>query len=513
MKKHFFITAAGFITLGIVIGVIGLIGFKRTNNSTANEIPSVSIGKATTQNHLPLPSLGSFNQRFKTIAKESLPTVVSVQIKSAPFDSETLLNYFDEFNDLFSEEDNPEELKEKNDFEKWHPKLPKTPSFGSGSGVILSADGYIITNEHVIKSVRSVSDIVVTLMDKRQYQAELIGSDPLTDLAIIKINASNLPVVALGNSETVEVGEWVMAVGNPFELNSTVTAGIVSAKNRSINIIRDSFGVENFIQTDAAINPGNSGGALINLNGELIGINTAIASKNGGYQGYGFAVPINLARRVSEDIIQYGKVQRGYIGIVLGDIDAAMAKALNMDIPYGVLVQDVLPNSPGKDAGLKQMDIILQINGQNFKERNELQAYVASKKPGDRLNIKLWRESGLKEINLKLKPLENNSPAIRAVITKPKKTFGLEVQPLSLQEKNKLKLSYGVKVKTSHPYGQAYAKGILKDDIILEINQKPIQTVDDFTKSLLNADSGKAFLFKIRKPFSKSPNFLALEIP
>lgn len=515
MKKNSFISAISFVALGALVAAIGLIGFKQTSHTTANEIPVVNLGRESDYKQPATHSPESFNDIFKTIAKESLPTVVSVQIKSAPFEPENLLNYFDEFNNSDSGSDSSEEPNgyDRKNFNQWHQEMPNMPSIGSGSGVIISKDGYIITNEHVIKSVSALSDISVTLYDKRTYQAELIGSDPRTDMAILQIQAENLPVVALGNSESVEVGEWVIAVGNPFQLSSTITAGIVSAKNRSINIIKDSYGVENFIQTDAAINPGNSGGALINLKGELVGINTAIASRNGGYQGYGFAVPINLARRVSEDIIQYGSVQRGYIGIVLGDIDAAMAKVLKMDIPYGVLVQDILPDSPAQTAGLQQMDIILQIDGHNFKERNELQAYVAGKKPGDILALKVWRNNSLHEIKLTLKPLENETPKIRAVINKPIKSFGVEVGPLSLQEKNSLKLEYGVKVIESNPYSEAFLKGIAKGDIIVELNQKPVRSPQVFSNTIKSLKSGEALLFKIKKPYSQSPTFLALEMP
>ncbi len=512
MKKLTYTFAIGLVTIGVLIGVIGLIGFKQTNNTTANEIPTVQLGKERPGLDLSGLPPTNFNQLFKTIARDNLPTVVSVQVKSAPINSEKLRQYLDEFHDYFSEEDE-QQGKTPENFHKWHPKIPDSPSIGSGSGVIISKDGYIITNEHVISTSSAIQNITITLYDKRQFTAELIGSDPLTDLAILKIKAESLPVAALGNSDNVAVGEWVMAVGNPFQLSSTITAGIVSAKNRNINIIRDSFGVENFIQTDAAINPGNSGGALINLNGELIGINTAIASRNGGYQGYGFAVPINLAKRVSEDIIQYGQVHRGYIGIVLGDIDATMAKALNMEVPYGVLVQDVLPDSPGLEAGLQQMDIILQIDQQTFKERNELQAYVASKKPGDRLDLKIWRNNSMKSVSLKLKPLKSSTPPKRAEIVKPKKLFGLEVEPLPLKQKNTLKLDHGVLVSKSHPLGDAFSKGIQKEDIILEINQSPIHNVEEFSSAINKASSGEALLLKIRKPYSRSPLFLALEKP
>ena len=252
---------------------------------------------------------------------------------------------------------------------------------GTGSGVILRSNGYIVTNFHV---VQGADDIEVSLHDNRTFKATVTGTDPTTDLAVLKIEESNLPYLQIQNSDHVKVGEWVLAVGNPFNLNSTVTAGIVSAKARNINIIKGKSAIESFIQTDAAVNPGNSGGALVDLGGNLIGINTAIASPTGAYSGYAFAVPSNIVNKVVQDLIDYGTVQRGFLGVLIRNVDQKLAQSEGLNINHGVFIDEVLEESSAEDAGIKKGDVILQINQKETNTVPALQEIIGRLRPGDK---------------------------------------------------------------------------------------------------------------------------------
>ncbi|NMM48754.1 Do family serine endopeptidase [Marinigracilibium pacificum] len=277
----------------------------------------------------------------------------------------------------------------------------RMPMAASGSGVIVSEDGYIVTNNHVIDDADEVN---VTLSDNRQYTAEVIGTDPNTDLALLKIKPENdLQYLKLANSDDVKVGEWVLAVGNPFELNSTVTAGIVSAKARNINIMRTRYGIETFIQTDAAVNPGNSGGALVNLNGDLIGINTAIASNTGSYQGYSFAVPSSLVKKVMEDLREYGVVQRPLLGVEIVSNNAQIAEQENLDVVDGVYIANVAPGGAAEEAGIEAGDVVIEIDGNKINNSAELQEMVALHRPGDVIEVTVNRQGKEKTFDAKLK--------------------------------------------------------------------------------------------------------------
>lgn len=277
----------------------------------------------------------------------------------------------------------------------------------SGSGVIISTDGYIITNNHVIEDGYSFE---VTLFDKRILNARLIGTDPSTDLALIKVNARDLRPMNYGNSDFVKVGEWVLAVGNPFNLTSTVTAGIVSSKARNINILRGAYSIESFIQTDAVVNPGNSGGALVNSRGELIGINTAILSESGGYEGYSFAIPSNLVRKVIQDLRQYGSVQRAILGVSIAEVSDEIAANLSLPTVAGVYINDVNRGSSASDAGLRSGDVIISINGISTNSIPELQEQVALFRPGDRINLEFFRNGQrFRRENIRLKGLNSSN--------------------------------------------------------------------------------------------------------
>ena len=271
-------------------------------------------------------------------------------------------------------------------------------NIASGSGVIISEDGYIITNRHVINNAE---EIEVVLNDKRTYNAKILGEDPNSDLALLKIKEENLPFMEFDNSNNLKVGEWVLAVGNPYNLNSTVTAGIISAKSRKINILNDG-GIESFIQTDAAINSGNSGGALVNINGKLIGINTAIQSKTGSFSGYGFAIPSNMAKKIITDLKVYGEVRRAYIGIHITDINTQIQKQLDLNGLKGVLISKVLKNSAAEIAGIKDLDVILEINGTEVNSTSELHELIIQFDPGEKINCTIQRKDQIEKITLSL---------------------------------------------------------------------------------------------------------------
>lgn len=314
---------------------------------------------------------------FNKVAAKILPTVVYIETV-VPLNREDMPS--DEFHDF----DNP----------IWDRLLPQRRARAVGSGVIISPDGYILTNNHVVDGAVD-NGIRVTLRDKRSYRARVVGTDPSTDLAIIRIDEKELPQAVLGNSDQVSVGDWVLAVGNPFRLRSTITAGIVSALGRDVQIINDQLRVESFIQTDAAINKGNSGGALVNTRGELIGINTAIASQSGAYQGYGFAVPVNLAAKVATDLMEFGEVKRALLGVQISELTYERAQELGMDTVVGVEIQSVLSDGAAAQAGIQSGDVIRSVAGKLVNEPNDLQEQVALLHPGDTLDVGIWRSERL----------------------------------------------------------------------------------------------------------------------
>lgn len=274
------------------------------------------------------------------------------------------------------------------------------PQEGTGSGVIYSADGYILTNNHVVESA---TELQVTLSDNRKFKAKIIGTDPKTDLAVIKIEGDNLTPMQIGDSDIAKVGEWVLAVGNPFDLTSTVTAGIISAKGRNIQLLGGGNAIESFIQTDAAVNPGNSGGALVDASGNLIGINTAIATRTGAFSGYSFAIPINLAKRIADDIISYGSYQRPFLGISISDLDGEYADELGVDLSQGIVVEELVDGGSAQYAGLQPKDVITEVDGRSVKSVAELQEVVGRAKVGDTVNVTLYRKGKRVELPVRLR--------------------------------------------------------------------------------------------------------------
>jgi len=369
----------------------------------------------------------------------------------------------------------------------------RPPQQSSGSGVILSDNGYIVTNNHVIANA---DEIEVTLHDNRTYIATLVGTDPNTDLAVVKIDEEQLPFVNFGNSDKVRVGEWVLAVGNPYELTSTVTAGIVSAKGRNIGILRERYGIESFIQTDAAVNPGNSGGALVNLNGDLIGINTAIASTTGAYAGYSFAVPVSLVKKVVEDLMEYGIVQRAVLGIAIVNVNNPRLDA-DIDDLTGVYVDSVYQNSAAEEAGLKKGDVIIEINSTVVPTVAELQDLVARNRPGDKIDVTFKRNGKTKTVSAKLKNIDNE---IR--IVKRDEGFAIEgasFRNVTKEELEKYDAEGGVIVEDVST-GKWKDVGIRDGFLITSIKDRPVREVNELKALLRNLKGDGGILIKGKYP-------------
>ena len=350
----------------------------------------------------------------------------------------------------------------------------------SGSGVIISDDGYIVTNHHVIEEATNVE---VIMNNNQRFYAKIVGSDPSTDLALLKIKAKNLPFVPFGNSDAVRIGEWVLAVGNPFNLNSTVTAGIVSARARNIRILREknNLQVESFIQTDAAVNPGNSGGALVNLKGELIGVNSAIATATGSYSGYSFAIPVSLVKKVMDDLLEYGQIQRGLLGVQIDNVNASIAEHLQLNLNEGVLVTRVNNGSAAQDADIQPGDVITAIDGHVVKSVSELQEWVARNRPGKEINVTYVRENKTQVVKARLK--DNNG---REGTYKKDVLFelnGMVIEDMLFNELEKLKLENGIRVKNVKD-GKWKEAGIREGFIISFLDRVPVDDVEDFNRML-----------------------------
>lgn len=368
------------------------------------------------------------------------------------------------------------------------------PQVGYGSGVILTSDGYIVTNNHVIEKA---DEIQVTLNDNRVFTATLVGADPNTDLALIKIEGDEFPVVPMGNSDDLKLGEWVLAVGNPFNLTSSVTAGVVSAKSRKIGIYEGGESIESFIQTDAAINMGNSGGALVNVRGELVGINAALESPTGTYAGYGFAIPTTIVKKVVTDLKEYGTVQRAMLGIMGGDVMQMRQDERNKDLDFGdvidgVYVSDVVDGGGALAAGIKEGDIITEINGKKVRTMNELQETIVQYRPGDKVTVTLLRDKKEKKIEVELKNSRGNTDIVKDA---DMEVLGAAFQDVSEQTRRQLNIGYGVQV-SSVKNGLMKDAGIQRGYIILKINNQQIKSADDVERIYKEAaDSPDQVLF------------------
>ena len=493
MKFKGILSAVILIAVGILFGAILVSGFGLVRPGYAD----IKLGADNAPVKLDADA-SSFSQAFIETANKVTPAIVQItvvsEIENNPHD-----NFF-----FFPFKDLPKEEK------------------GSGSGIIISKDGYIVTNNHVVEHANKVT---VGLFDKRTFDAKVIGTDPLTDLAVIKIDADNLPVAYLGDSDQLKVGQWVMAIGNPLALTSTVTAGIVSAIGRGgLGLIKNSYGVEDFIQTDAAINPGNSGGALVDLSGSVVGVNSAIATQTGTYIGYGFAIPINLAKSVAKDLIANGKVNRGYIGINIGNVDDAIAKSIGMDKPHGVIIQGILKNSAASESDLRAGDVILSVDGKEVDAPNQLQSFVATQSAGTTVTLKIYRDGKTLERKVTLKPREeekstepvsnkseNNKENKTSMTTATFDNLGLTVKNLTDRDKSDFNVKHGVLITDVKHCSAAEDQRLFAGLVIVEADRKEIDNVEDFTKAV-DAKKGSALLLKVVD--NKGNNrFVGLEIP
>jgi serine protease Do len=505
MSKKSVLVALVLITVGIIFGVVLVSTFD------GGVAPGFARGGGDVVLGGPVPVsaqsevLRALGENFTAVAKAVTPSVVAITVTTEGRDRGRSM---------------PRDF-----FHFFGPDFEPPPSQGYGSGVIMTADGYIATNNHVVEGAKD-GGIEVLISERNRFRAKLIGHDPSTDLAVIKIEARDLPAAALGNSDNVQVGEWVLAIGNPLGLTSTVTAGIISAIGRNISIIRDTYGIENFIQTDAAINPGNSGGALVNMKGEVVGINTAIATTSQRYQGYGFAVPVNLLKVVAADLIKYGEVRRGYIGVQISGVDQTMASALGMQEPTGVLVNSVVRGGAAETAGVKDGDVILSIDGRTIAAPNELQTYVATRHPGDAVKLKLFRGGKTLEKTVTLQPRADQGTTVPASEpaeegkgrdeSSPRalsfEKLGFSVRSLTPDEKGELGVDRGVLVTEVTPYGEAFNRAIRQNQIILEADRKDISTPAQLRQVIDGHKPGDSILLRIRQG-EDFVAFVALQIP
>jgi serine protease Do len=361
------------------------------------------------------------------------------------------------------------------------------PVRGMGSGFIVGADGIILTNAHVVKDA---TEVMVKLTDRREFKAKVLGSDPKTDVAVLKINAANLPVVSLGSSDNLRVGEWVLAIGAPFGFENTVTAGVVSAKGRSLP---DDSAVP-FIQTDVAVNPGNSGGPLFNARGEVVGINSQIYSQSGGYQGVSFAIPIDLAARIKDQIVAHGKVDHAKLGVAVQEVNQTLADSFGLDRPEGALVANVDPGSPADRAGLKPGDVIRAANGRPIVASGDLPAIVGLSKPGDRLTLDVWRQGRKLQLTAELTRSTDKVTAAAAIENEQGGKLGLALRPLAPQEQQQAGVRGGVVV--ADVAGPAEAAGVEPGDIVLAINGTPVTTVEQVKAAVAKSQKSVALLIQ-----------------
>jgi serine protease Do len=481
MRKKNILATTALIFIGVIFGAVLVSGFGWIRPSYGN----VKIGADRPPVEQLNADASAFNNAFIQVAEKVTPSIVQITVVSSVKNKLP-----DEFHFFFPFKDD----------------VPKDQQ-GGGSGIIISEDGYILTNNHVVENAKQVT---VTLHDKRVFEATVIGSDPLTDLGVIKIDAKNLPAAYFGDSDKIKVGQWVMAIGNPLSLASTVTAGIISATHRNINIIQDRYGVENFIQTDAVINPGNSGGALVDLTGAVIGVNSAIAT-NGmtqSYIGYGFAIPVNLAKTVATDLISNGKVSRGYIGVQISEVDAATAKAVGLSEPMGVLVQDIVKGGSASKEDIKEGDIILKIDDKETNLPNELQSYVASKRAGTSVKLTIFRDGKQIEriVTLKARDEDKEDVSVSSLDKKGKDLdaakeisfddIGIKARNMSSNELENYKVKNGVLVTDVKEFSKAYNQRLFEGSVIVSADRKDVKSVFEL-RSITEKKKGEAILLKV----------------
>ena len=463
MKKY-----AGYLVVAVLGGLISLGAFAliQKSGSSLKGVPQQSTPVQFTS----LTGMPSTNPDFTAAANTSIHAVVHVKTEYARKNS--MYDNFFNFHDFFGDS----------------PFGQQGPLQGAGSGVIISPDGYIVTNNHV---VQDASKIEIVLNDKRSYEGTVVGTDPSTDLAVVKIKETNLPFLNYGNSDDLQIGEWVLAVGNPFNLTSTVTAGIVSAKARNINILGtpDGTSIESFIQTDAAVNRGNSGGALVNTRGELVGINAAIASGNGFYAGYSFAIPVNIVKKVVADLIDYREVQRAFLGVSIREIDSKLAEEQGIKELRGVFVQEVNDGSAAKEAGIVRGDVITSVNKMTVNSTSELLEQVSRYRPGEKIVVGISRKGADKNVNVTLLNRAGTTGLVKTEAKDVLPMLGAKIQVAPQEVLRKLGIDHGVQV-TELSDGLLRNAGVREGYVITEIDKKPIRNLDDLSKILSNKSGG-----------------------
>lgn len=477
------------ILLGIAIGMILTASWDWTGESTAVE-------STTPEDTHALEALERTGRAFVSIAKVVTPAVVNISTERVIERREGMGD--NPFHWFFDDDT----------FERFFQMPEQRRSRGLGSGVIISSDGYILTNNHVI---READKLTVRLSDEREFEAEIIGADEQTDLAVIRIKGDNLPTVEMGDSDQLEVGEWVVAIGNPFGLSETVTAGIVSAKGRNALGLAE---YEDFIQTDAAINPGNSGGALVNIRGELIGINTAIETRSGGFQGVGFAIPINMANYIMEKLISHGEVTRGWLGVQIQDVeDDAMMEQFNLDSKDGVIVADLFPGNPASEAGMQRGDVIIRFDGKKITDTQQLRNIVAATQVGKDVEVVVMRDGDRETLTITLGKKPDDTSAIASVPEPTEDNLGMEVQELTdaLASRLELEEENGVVVSSVEAGSPAGEAGIQVGDLILEIDRTQINGLNDYRQVIRNIQAGDDILFLVKR--QNGTRFVVVNVP
>lgn len=467
-RKQFFL---GMILASLIGGMVAILGVSLLQNnqdSSTNftEKQDTSLVNWLTDDRFVIPE----GINFVASAEQVTPAVVHVRSTVT----------------MGSRESGVDPLEEFFGFRSPRGEAPPRQGRSSGSGAIISKDGYIVTNNHVIENASKVD---VTLEDNRRFTARVVGTDPTTDLALLKIEANNLPFIPFGDSDQAKIGQWVLAVGNPYELNSTVTAGIISAKSRNIGILRDesNLQVESFIQTDAAVNPGNSGGPLVNLNGEIIGINTAIASRTGGFSGYSFAVPSAIAKKVMDDLLEFGTVQRGLLGVIIMDVNADLEEFIGEEVAVnrGVYIREVNEGSGGEEAGLQKGDIIIGVDGVDTYTTSALQERVARKRPGDEVEVTFLRDGEEMTTKATLKNISGDTKVVIKELPKTSEFEGVIFEDLKATVKERLDLEGGASISVidNDTWREA---GVNEGFIITKIGRTKIMSGADVLEALKN---------------------------
>lgn len=483
-----------------LIGGIASLGLSRVfqNNDAVSEGYKIEASRAEPVNYVP-------NQDQKVVAMANFSTAATrsveavVHVKSMSIEKNIVYEYSDPFQDLFG-------LHFGRPFYFGQPREQEQVRQSSGSGVIISPDGYIVTNNHVIEGA---SALEIVLNDNRKYHAEVVGKDPSSDLALLKIDEKELPHVNFEDSDNIKIGDWVLAVGNPFNLSSTVTAGIVSAKARNLNLLKGKAAIESFIQTDAAVNPGNSGGALVNMDGKLIGINTAIATPTGAFAGYSFAIPANIVSKVVNDLKEFGMVQRAFIGAELSNINNEIADELGLSSTKGVYIQGVAKNGAASLAGIREGDVILAINGLDVATEPQLMEKIAAHRPGDEVMLTISRDNKKKEVAIVLQNEFGKTGITRRNLDTALELLGVDIQELDGKEIRKYGLEKAFQVTR-------ISKGLVSEQtnmqegfVFYKVNNQPVGSIDNLLNHFY--ESGDGFMLEGFYPGYYGKYYYAIE--